>query len=67
MLQSGSSHQPPITSQRPSSMRARIAAKSSGSVSSTHWKKTTESLVKTKSGYSSRRSIAERKVARTSW
>jgi len=67
MLQSGSSHQPPITCQRPSAIRSRIRSKSGGSCSSTQAKKRLESLVKTKSGYSSIRSKADRKVARTSW
>jgi len=67
MLQSGSTHQPPTTWKRPSATRARISAKSSGSLSSTHSKKSAESQVKTKPGYSAIRSSADRKVARTSW
>jgi hypothetical protein len=66
MLQSGSIHQPPITCQRPSAMRPRMRSNSSGSVSSTHARKSTDVCVKTKSGYSSSRSIADRNVARTS-
>ncbi len=67
MLQSGSTHQPPTIWKRPSATRRLICSKSAGSLSSTHSKKTTESHVKTKSGYSSIRSMADWKVARTSW
>ena len=67
MLQSGSTHQPPTIWKRPPATRSWIRSKSSGSLSSTHWKKSDESHVKTKSGYSSSRSIADWKVARTSW
>jgi hypothetical protein len=67
MLQSGSIHHPPITCHLPSAIRSRISANSSGSLSSTHSKKSDESHVKTKSGYSRIRSIADWNVARTSW
>ena len=67
MLQSGSTHQPPTFTQRPSATRAQISAKSSGSDSSTHDSSTIWSQVKTKSGYSFIRSSADRKVARASW
>jgi hypothetical protein len=67
MLQSGSIHQPPITWKRPDCTCARIRRNRSGSLSSTHAKKSEESHVKMYSGYSSRRSTADWKVARTSW
>ena len=43
MLQSGSTHQPPTICQRPSATRARICSNSSGSLSSTHARRATES------------------------
>ena len=67
MLQSGSTHQPPMTWNLFSATRSRMVANSSGSLSSIHWRYTTESHVKTNSGYSSMRSTADWKVARTSW
>jgi hypothetical protein len=67
MLQSGSTHQPPTIWKRPSATFSRIRANSAASLSSTHSKKSDESHVKTKSGYSSSRSTADWNVARTSW
>ncbi|GAA3097877.1 hypothetical protein GCM10020001_012840 [Nonomuraea salmonea] len=67
MLQSGSTHQPPVITQRPSATFSWILANSSGSDSSTHESSTTWSQVKTKSGYSSMRWIADQNVARASW
>jgi hypothetical protein len=67
MLQSGSTHQPPTTWKRPPETCSLIRSNRAGSLSSTQAKKSDESHVKTKSGYSSSRSIADWKVARTSW
>ncbi len=64
-LQSGSTHQPPTISQRPSATRRRISSNSSGSLSSTQASCATESQVKRSSGYSRMRSITDQKVART--
>jgi len=65
-LPSGSTHQPPALTHRPSAARAWMAANSSGSDSSTQLSSTIWSQVKTKSGYSCIRAIAEAKVARAS-
>jgi hypothetical protein len=67
MLLSGSTHQPPTLTQRPSATRRLICSKSSGSDSSTQLSSTIWSQVKTKSGYSSIRWMADQKVARASW
>ena len=67
MLQSGSTHQPPTTAsgpRRPARGCARTAPGRSPRPTSSS---TIESQVKTKSGYSSIRSIADRNVARASW
>ena len=63
MLQSGSTHQPPTIWKRPSATCSLIRCSSSGSLSSTQAKKSDESQVKTKSGYSSSRSTADWNVA----